>query len=83
MSQIEGRDRMHFDACIAEKGLAVESFEISEERDKPGATKRLGTGWVSVLYKPAEISRQYRNGVVPPPHVEFARELKMNWFQMQ
>jgi len=39
------------------------------------------TGKVTVTYKPTGIARHYRDGVVPPPHVKFERELKMDEFK--
>ena len=54
---------------------------ITKERDAPGATKLIGTGKVTVTYKPTRIARHYRDGVFPPPHVEFKRELKKDMFK--
>ena len=40
-----------------------------------------GTGKVTVIYKPTGIAGHYRDGVYPPPHVEFERELKKGKFK--
>jgi len=66
--------------CIVEAKLNVDDFEITKERDAPGATKLTGTGKVMVTYKPTGIVRHYRDGVFPPPHVEFQRELRKDMF---
>ena len=81
MSLILGSERALFDRHIVEADLDVDDFKITKERDAPGTTKLIGTGWVIVLYKPTGIKRQYRDGVVPPPTAEFERELKMNIFK--
>jgi hypothetical protein len=80
MSVIFGSERSLFDRYIVTAELSVDDFEITKERDAPGFKKLIGTGRVTVIYKPTGISRHYRDGVVPPPHVEFERELKMNIF---
>ncbi len=81
MSLILGSERALFDRHIVEPKLNVDDFEITKERDAPGGTKLIGTGKVTVTYKPTGIVRHYRDGVFPPPHVEFERELKMNIFK--
>ncbi len=81
MSLILGRERALFDRHIVEADLNVDDFEITKERDSPGATKLIGTGKVTVTYKPTRIAHHYRDGVFPPPHVEFKRELKKNIFK--
>ena len=81
MPVILGRERALFDRHIVEADLNVDDFEITKERDAPGATKLIGTGKVTVTYKPTGIARHYRDGVVPPPHVEFKRELKKDIFK--
>ncbi len=81
MSLILGSERKLFDRHIVEADLNVDDFEITKETDAPGTTKLIGTGAVTVIYKPTEIVRHYRDGVAPPPHVEFERELKMNIFK--
>jgi hypothetical protein len=53
---------------------------MNKESDASGAIQEMGAGTVTVTYKPTGIARHYRDGVVPPPHVEFERELKMNIF---
>ncbi len=81
MSLILGSERKLFDRHIVEADLDVDDFEISKERDAPGTTKLIGTGKVTVVYKPTGIARHYRDGIVPPPHVEFDRELKKDLFK--
>ena len=80
MSQILGSKLAPFHRCIVEADLNVDAFEITKESDAPGAVQQMGTGTVTVTYKPTEIARHYRDGMVPPPYVEFERELKMNIF---
>jgi hypothetical protein len=81
MHLILGSERGLYDHYIVEVRLDVADFEISKEHDIPGTRKRRGTGDVTVTYKPSGISRQYRDGVIPPPHVEFERELKAGLFK--
>ncbi len=81
MSLILGSERKLFNRHILEANLDVDDFEISKERDAPGITKLIGTGKVTVTYKPTGIVRHYRDGIVPPPHVEFDRELKKDLFK--
>ncbi len=81
MSLILGSERKLFDRHIVEVDLGVDDFGISKERDAPGTTKLIGTGKVTVVYKPTGIARHYRDGIVPPPHVEFDRELKKDLFK--
>ncbi len=83
MSLILGSERALFDRHIVEAELNVDDFEITKERDAPGTTKLIGTGKVTVTYKPTGIARHYRDGVFPPPHVEFERELKKDMFKMR
>ena len=83
MSLILGSDRALFDRHIVEADLNVDNFEITKERDAPGATKLIGTGKVTVTYKPTGIARHYRDGVFPPPHIEFERELKKDIFNIR
>ena len=80
MSLILGSERKLFDRHIIEADFNVDDFKITKERDAPGITKLIGTGKVMVTYKPTGIARHYRDGIVPPPHVEFDRELKKNLF---
>ena len=68
---------------IIEANLNVDDFGVTKEKDAPGAIQQMGTGTVTVLYEPTGIARHYRDGVVPPPTVEFERELKMNIFKTQ
>ncbi len=81
MSVILGSERALFDRHIVEANLDVDDFETIKERDAPGVIKLIGTGKVTVIYKPTGIARHYRDGMVPPPHVEFDRELKKDLFQ--
>ena len=81
MSLILGSERALFDRYIVNAKLNVDDFEITKERDAPGTTKLIGTGKVTVIYKPTGIARHYRDGVFPPPHVEFERELKKDKFK--
>jgi len=83
MSLILGSERRLFDRHIVEADLNVDDFKISKERDAPGTTKLIGTGKVTVIYKPTGIARHYRDGVVPPPHVELERELKKDMFKIR
>ena len=84
MSLILGSERALFDRHIVEADLNVDDFEITKESELPGAPRQqMGTGWVIVIYKPTGIKRQYRDGVFPPPHVEFERELKKDMFKMR
>ncbi len=82
MSLILGTERALIDRHIVEADLNVDDFEITKEIDAPGTTRPTGTGKVTVIYKPTGIARHYRDGVFPPPHVEFERELKKNMFKM-
>ncbi len=81
MSLILGSERKLFDRHIVEADLDVDDFEITKERDAPGTTKLIGTGKVTVIYKPTGIVRHYRDGAFPPPHVVFDRELKKDLFK--
>ena len=81
MSLILGSERKLFDRHILEADLDVDDFEITKERDAPGTTKLIGTGKVTVIYKPTGIARHYRDGVFPPPRLEFERELKKDIFK--
>ena len=86
MALILGSERALFDRYIVAAELNVDDFEITKESDAPGTKKNssmgyAGIGTVTVTYRPTEIARHYRDGVVPPPHVEFERELKMDEFK--
>ena len=83
MSLILGSERALFNRHIIEAQLNVDNFEITKEEDAPGARKLIGTGKVTVTYKPTRIVRHYREGVYPPPHVEFDRELKKDIFKIR
>ncbi len=81
MSLILGSERKLFERHIVEADLNVDDFEITKERDAPGTKKLIGTGKVTVTFKPTGVVRHYRDGIVPPPHVEFDRELKKDIFK--
>ncbi len=83
MPLILGSELVPYNRCILEAKLNVADFEMNKERDAAGAKQQMGTGTgtVTVTYKPTGIARHYRDGVVPPPHLEFERELKMNIFK--
>jgi len=81
MSVILGSERSLFDRHIIAANLNVDDFQITKERDAPGTTMLIGTGQVTVIYKPTDISSHYRDGVYPPPHVEFEGELKDDKFK--
>ncbi len=79
-------DRRHFDQVIVEFDLDIDDFEISLERDSPEVKRTdslpdAGTGMVTVVYKPTELSRKYRYSVVPSAEVQFERELRMDLFK--
>ncbi len=80
MPLILGSELVLYTRCVLEAKLNVTDFEMNKETDAPGATPQMGTGTVTVTYKPTGIVRHYRDEVIPPPHVEFERELKMNLF---
>ncbi len=81
MSLILGSERALFDSYIVTANLSIGNFQITKERDAPGTTKLIGTGKVTVIYKPTRIARHYRDGVYPPPFAEFERELKKGKFK--
>ena len=81
MSLILGSERALFDRYIVTANLSICDFQITKERDAPGTKKLIGTGRVTVLYKPTGISRHYRDGVYPPPYIEFEHELKKDKFK--
>ena len=81
MPLILGSERALFDRYIVNAELNVDDFQITKQRDVPGTRMLIGTGKVTVIYKATGITRHYRDGVVPPPHVEFERELKMDEFK--
>ncbi len=81
MSLILGSERKLFERHIVEADLNVDDFEITKETDGPGTRMLIGTGKVMVIYKPTGIARHYRDGVFPPPRLEFERELKKDLFK--
>ncbi len=81
MSLILGSERALFDRYIVTTNLSIGDFQITKERDAPGTAKLIGTGKVTVIYKPTGIAGHYRDGVFPPPYVEFERELKKGKFK--
>ncbi len=83
MSLILGSERKLFDRHIVETDLNADDFEITKEEDAPGAIQHMDKGTVTVTYKPTGVVRHYRDGIVPPPRVEFDRELKKDMFKMR
>jgi len=83
MTLVLGSERTLFDRHIIETDLNINNFEITKERDAPGAVKLIGTGKVTVIYKLTGIVRHYRDGIYPPPHIEFDRELRKDIFTMR
>ena len=86
MSLILGSKRALFDHYIVESKLNVDAFEITKEEDasqeKGSVSLRgAGTGAIKVTYKPSGISSQYRDGVVPPPWLQFDLDHKGNFFK--
>ncbi len=81
MPLILGSELVLYSRCILEAKLNVADFEINKETDAAGAIQQMGTGTVTVTYKPTGIARHCREGKFPPPHLEFERELKMNIFK--
>ena len=86
MSLILGSERALYNLVIVEAGLNVDAFEITKEEDVPGTKGKdslgdVGTGTVTVTYKPTEIAHHYRDGVVPPAYVQFEKDLKLNLFK--
>ncbi len=83
MSLILGSERVRYDRVIVAAKLNVDDFEITKEEDAPGAIQHMDKGTVTVTYKPTEIARHYRDGVYPPPLLEFERELKKDMFKQR
>lgn len=81
MYLILGSERALYNHYIVGARLQVDDFEIGKEHDVPGTRKRAGTGTVTVTYRPTGISREYRDGVIPPPHLEFERDLEAGLFE--
>jgi len=90
MAVILGSERALFNRYIVEADLNVDDFKIGKESDATWDHLQSGTGTVTVTYTPptsatastpTEIVRHYRDGVVPPPYVEFEQDLKMNIFK--
>ena len=81
MSLILGSERALFDRYIVGANLSIGDFQITKEKDAPGTTKLIGTGNVTVIYKPTGIARHYRDGAYPPPYIEFEHELKKDKFK--
>ncbi len=85
MSLILGSKRALFDHYIVESKLNADAFEITKVEDAPQekgsvSVRGAGTGEIKVTYRPSGISRQYRDGVVPPPWLQFDLDLKGNFF---
>ncbi len=88
MSLILGSERLLYNRVIVEANLNVDAFEIKKEEDDPGrkgfgSVGDAGTGTIKVTYKPSGISSHYRDGVVPPPWLQFDLDLKGNLFRSQ
>ncbi len=84
MSLIHDSEREDFVQCIVAAKLNVVDFELTEQEDEPRTIGvAVWTGRVTVTYKPTGIARHYRDGVYPPPHVEFERELKKDMFKIR
>ncbi len=80
MSIILGSERALYNHYIIEVQLSIDDFDVSKQHDIPGTRKGPGTGTVTVTYMPTGIARQYRDGVIPPPHLQFERDLKEGVF---
>ncbi len=88
MSQILGSERALYNRVIVEAKLNVDAFEITKEEDIPGTKGKgslgdAGTRTIKVTYKPTSVSTHYRDGVVPPPWLQFDLDLKGNLFKTQ
>ena len=86
MEEFPDFDRQHFDRVIDEHDLKIDDFEITLKRDSPEVKRtdslpEAGTGTVTVVYMPTEISRAYRYDVIPHEHTFFERDLNMNQFR--
>ncbi len=86
MSTVKGSKLASFHRIIVEAKLNIDAFEITKEVDAPGTKGKgnlgdAGTGTIKVTYKPTGISAHYRNGVVPPAHLQFETDLKLNLFK--
>ncbi len=88
MYMVLGSERANFDHYIVEAELNVDAFEISKGEDVPGRSGigslgAAGTGTIKVTYKPSGVSSHYRDGVIPPPWLQFDLDLKGNLFKTQ
>lgn len=88
MYLVLGSERANFDHYIVEAELNVNAFEVSKEEDAPGSKGfgslgDAGTGTIKVTYKPSGVSSRYRDGVIPPPWLQFDLDLKRNLFKTQ
>jgi hypothetical protein len=88
MYLVLGSERANFDQYIVEAELNVNAFEVSKEEDAPGSKGfgslgDAGTGTIKVTYKPSGVSSRYRDGVIPPPWLQFDLDLKRNLFKTQ
>ncbi|MFQ5544806.1 MAG: hypothetical protein ACE5FE_02390 [Acidiferrobacterales bacterium] len=86
MPLILGSERLLYDRIIVAAKFSVDDFEITKEEDAPGTKGKgslgdAGTGTIKVTYKPTSVSSYYRDGVVPPAHLLFERDLKSNLFK--
>ncbi len=81
MPLIHDSEMRDFQATILNAGLSVDDFELAERRDADGPKEGyFPMGTVTVIYKPTGIARHYRDGVFPPPHVEFDDDLNAGEF---
>ncbi len=86
ISMVKGSKLASFHRVIVEAELNIDAFEITVERDTPGSKGKdspgdAGTGTIKVTYKPTDVSAHYRDRVVPPAHVRFETDLKLNLFK--
>ncbi len=86
MPLILGSERVLYNRVIVEAELNVVAFEITKEEDAPGTKGKgslgdAGTGTIKVTYKPTSVSAHYRDGVIPPPWLQFDLDLKGNLFK--
>jgi len=83
---VKGSKLASFHRVIVEAKLNIDAFEITLERDTRGRKGKgnlgdAGIGTIKVMYKPTDVSAHYRDGVVPPAHLQFETDLKLNFFK--
>ncbi len=86
ISMVKGSKLASFHRVIVEAELNIDAFEITKEEDAPGIKGKgspgdAGIGTIKVMYKPTDVSAHYRDGVVPPAHLQFESDLKLNLFK--